>query len=142
MSPSLRELRRARGRRARSDGRLAEAIVAAWLMLRGWRILGFRLKTPQGEIDLLAKRGRILAVIEVKTRTSIEAALASVHPSQQQRLRRAGEALAGRRRGLAGLSVRLDMVALAPGRWPRHIADAWALTARDGARRHGAARRP
>ena len=123
---SLRALRSERGGKARADGRFAEQVAALWLMLRGWRILGFRLKTPHGEIDLLARRGRILAVVEVKSRTSLEAALASVHPTQQARLRRAGENLALRRPSLAGLAVRLDMVALAPGRWPRHIPDAWA----------------
>jgi putative endonuclease len=112
-------------------------------MLRGWRILGFRLKTPQGEIDLLARRGRILAVVEVKARPTLEAALASVSAAQQQRLRRAGETLAARRRGLSGLSVRLDMVALAPGRLPRHIPDAWAGTGGlPAARNDGAGWRP
>lgn len=133
MTGALKDVRRGRGLRARADGRFAEGVVAAWLMLKGWRILGFRLKTPQGEIDLLAKRGRILAVIEVKSRSTIEAALDSVRPDQRDRLRRAGEAIAARRPGLAGLSVRLDMVALAPGRWPRHIADAWADPGLDGA---------
>ena len=137
---SLKALRSMRGGKAREDGRFAEQLAALWLMLRGWRILGFRLKTPQGEIDLLARRGRILAVVEVKSRTSIEAALASVHPTQQARLRRAGETLAIRRKSLAGLSVRLDLVALAPGRWPRHIPDAWAGTA-GSARSQGTRRR-
>jgi len=122
----LKALRSARGGQARRSGRSAEMVAALLLMAKGWRILGFRLKTPHGEIDLLAKRGRVLAVVEVKSRTSLDAALASVQPSQQARLRRAGEALAARRPGLAGLSVRLDMVALAPRRWPRHIPDAWA----------------
>lgn len=135
----LRAIRSARGGQARRDGRSAEVAAAVWLMLRGWRILGFRLKTPHGEVDLLARRGRVLAVVEVKARPTLEAALAAVHPSQQARLRRAGEALAARRRGLAGLSVRLDMVALAPRRLPRHIPDAWAGTAGlSAARNHGA----
>jgi len=125
-----------RGGRAREAGRSAEVAAALWLMAKGWRILGFRLKTPHGEIDLLATRGRVLAVIEVKTRSSVEAALASVRPQQLQRLHRAGEALAAARPSLAGYSVRLDMVALAPGRWPRHIPNAWAFTA--GERSHGA----
>jgi putative endonuclease len=124
----LRALRARRGLLARKAGRAAEVLAALWLMAMGWRILGFRLKTPQGEIDLLAKRGDILAVVEVKARSTIEAALASVHPSQQARLYRAGEAVAARRPGLAGLSIRLDMVVLAPRRWPRHIPDAWART--------------
>ena len=115
----------ARGAAARLAGRRSEAWAAAWLMARGYRILGFRLKTPQAEIDLLAKRGEVLAVVEVKQRTTIEAALEAVSFDQRERLRRAGTTLAARRPSLAGCAVRLDLLALAPGRWPRHIPDAW-----------------
>lgn len=100
-------------------------LAAIWLMLKGYRILGFRLKTPQAEIDLLAKRGSVLAVVEVKQRTSLQAALECVGYDQRDRLRRAGVSLAARRPGLKGASVRLDLLALAPGRLPRHIPDAW-----------------
>ena len=118
-------VRVARGTAARLAGRRSEAWAAAWLMARGYRILGFRLKTPQAEIDLLAKKGDILAVIEVKSRTNIEAALEAVTFDQRERLRRAGVTLAARRRGLMHCAVRLDLLALAPGRLPRHIPDAW-----------------
>ena len=107
---SLRALRRERGGKARADGRFAEQVAALWLMLRGWRILGFRLKTPHGEIDLLARRGRILAVVEVKSRTSLDAALASVHPTQQARLRRAGPSLSLVRGRQIGRAARRDRV--------------------------------
>ena len=116
-------VRRARGTAARLSGRRQEIIAAILLMLKGYRILGFRLKTPEGEIDLLAQRGSILAVVEVKSRTSIEAALEAVSYTQRQRLRRAARAIASRRSMRP--NVRLDLVALAPGAWPRHIADAW-----------------
>jgi putative endonuclease len=115
----------ARGAAARLSGRRGEVWAAVWLMARGYRILGFRLKTPQAEIDLLAKRGDILAVVEVKSRLTIEAALEAVGWDQRDRLRRAGTALAARRPSLQGASVRLDLLALAPGRLPRHIPDAW-----------------
>ncbi len=114
-----------RGARARLAGRRAEAWAAAWLMVRGYRILGFRLKTPQAEIDVLAKRGDVLAVVEVKQRATIEAALEAVTYDQRERLRRAGTSLAARRPSLANCAVRLDLLALAPGRFPRHIPDAW-----------------
>jgi putative endonuclease len=94
-------------------------------MLKGYRILGFRLKAPQAEIDLLAQRGRVLAVVEVKSRSSLAAALEAVGHDQRERLRRAGRALAASRPGLARLNVRLDLLALAPGNFPRHIPDAW-----------------
>ena len=121
----MSEARRRRGARARRDGRRAEILAAFWLMLRGYRVLGFRLKTPQGEIDLLARRGPILAVVEVKIRPSLAEALEAVSPTQRQRLRRAAAQIAARRASLAGARVRLDLMALAPGRWPRHIRDAW-----------------
>ena len=119
------EIRRARGAAARISGRRGEAWAALWLMIKGYRILGFRLKTPQAEIDLLALRGQVLAVVEVKRRTTLTAALEAVDGDQRERLRRAGAALAARRRGLQAASVRLDLIALAPGRLPRHIPDAW-----------------
>jgi len=118
-------VRAARGAAARLSGRRSEVWAAVWLMAKGYRILGFRLKTPQAEIDLLAKRGEVLAVVEVKSRTTLEAALETVTFDQRDRLRRAGLAVAAGRPGLQGASVRLDLLALAPGRLPMHIPDAW-----------------
>lgn len=117
--------RQARGAAARLSGRRAEVVAALWLMLKGYRILGFRLATPLGEIDLLAQRGGVLAVVEVKSRTSLEAALEAVTYDQRTRLRRAGAHIAAHRAGLRDAVVRLDLVALAPGRRPRHLPNAW-----------------
>lgn len=114
-----------RGAAARLSGRRGEVLAALWLMAKGYRILGFRLKTPQAEIDLLAIRGRTLAVVEVKRRADLLAALEAVSFDQRDRLRRAALALASRRPALAGAAVRLDLMALAPGRLPMHIPDAW-----------------
>jgi putative endonuclease len=94
------QARSQRGRAARRSGRRAEVFAALALMLKGYRILGFRLKTPQGEIDLLALKGRVLAVVEVKSRTTPEAALEAVRIDQRQRLRRAGAQLAANRPAL------------------------------------------
>ena len=113
------------GFRARIAGRRGEWVAALWLMAKGYRILGFRLRTPQGEIDLLAQKGPVLAVVEVKLRATSALALEAVGYQQRQRLRRAGETFAARRTDLRGIAVRLDLMALAPGRWPCHIRDAW-----------------
>ena len=110
-----------RGGQGRRDGRFAETIAALWLMLKGYQILGFRLKTPLGEIDLLARKGRTLAVVEVKRRASVELALDSILPNQRDRLLRAARSLAVRRASLRQLDLRLDLIALAPGRLPRHV---------------------
>ncbi|PXA84900.1 YraN family protein, partial [Caulobacter sp. D4A] len=112
----FRDIRSARGAAARRSGRRAEAIAAAWLMLKGYRILGFRLATRAGEIDILAQRGRVLIVVEVKSRTSLEAALEAVSFEQRMRLRRAGALAAASRAGLKGMAVRLDLLAMSPGR--------------------------
>jgi putative endonuclease len=118
-------LRNARGAKARRDGQGAEVLAALWLMAKGWRILGMRLKTPQGEIDLLARRGDVLAVVEVKRRRTLEEALGAVTAAQRSRLRRAGETFAARRADLRGLAVRLDLLALGSRALPRHVPDAW-----------------
>jgi putative endonuclease len=118
-------VRQARGKAARLSGRRGEVLAALWLMAKGYRILGFRLKTRQAEIDLVALRGKVLAVVEVKRRASLAVALESVTDDQRERLRRAGTALAASRPSLKDAAVRLDLIALAPGRLPRHIPDAW-----------------
>ena len=90
-------------------------------MLKGYQVLGFRLKSRAGEIDLLARRGRVLAVVEVKRRATLEAAVLALKPDQAGRLRTAAEALRRNRPALQSLELRIDMVALAPGRFPRHL---------------------
>lgn len=113
--------RQARGGAAFRSGHAAEWIAAAWLMAKGYQILGFRLKGRGGEIDLLARRGRVLAVVEVKRRATLAAAVLSLKPAQFERLRAAAEALRRNRPALQPLELRIDMVALAPGRFPRHL---------------------
>lgn len=121
----MNEIRRRRGLEARGSGRFAEVLAALLLMAKGYRILGFRLAARQGEIDILALRGRVLAAVEVKRRSTLEAAIEAVYPAQRERIRRAAERVAANRAALAGVDVRLDLIAFAPGQWPRHIPDAW-----------------
>ena len=121
----MSEVRRVRGTVARASGRRGEILAALWLIAKGYRILGFRLRLRQGELDLLVAKRGVLAAVEVKARRTLEAALDAVTPSQRARLRRALEAYAARRSRYASAERRLDLVALAPGRFPRHIRGAW-----------------
>lgn len=89
-------------------------------MIKGYQILGFRLKVAGAEIDILARRGRVLALVEVKRRATLEAALEAMGPDQRERLVAAGQALIRSRKAFAGLDLRLDVVAFAPGHWPHH----------------------
>lgn len=119
------DVRRTRGRLARRDGCRSEWLCALILMAKGYRLLGFRMRTREAEIDLLAARGQTVAVVEVKRRASLAEALEAVTPRQRGRLMAAARQIAARRPDLAEAAVRLDLMALAPGRWPRHIRDAW-----------------
>ena len=114
-----------RGRRARKRGHLLEYVALVHLMLKGYRILGFRLKTPRGEIDILAQKGQRLAIVEVKSRTTLEAAVESVSATQQERLWQAGLALQARRPRLDSLDLNIDLYTLCPGQWPRHAINAF-----------------
>lgn len=116
---------RERRRRAWRRGLWAETLCAASLTLRGYRILGRRLRSPVGEIDIVARRGRILAVIEVKARGAMEAAAEAVTARQRQRLTRAAGWLLAGRPHLAALQVRFDVMLVAPWRMPKHVVDAW-----------------
>ncbi len=114
-------------RKAYGRGRRAEALAAWWLRLKGYRILARGFRVGVGEIDLIARRGRLLALVEVKARPSLEQAAAAILPRQRERIARAAEVFLQRHPGLAGLSLRFDVVLLAPGRWPRHLTNAWRL---------------
>jgi putative endonuclease len=106
------------GRHAHRQGHRSEWLAAVWLMLKGYQLLGFRLKTRAGEIDILARRGKTLAVVEVKRRATLEQALLAIGPDQYERLLAAGRAVLRQRPSLAGHLLRIDIVALAPGRFP------------------------
>jgi putative endonuclease len=110
--------------RAERDGRRAEIIAAWWLRLRGWRILARRARTAVGEVDLIARRGRILAFIEVKARSSREQADLALDDYRLRRVAAAAEVLAPRY-ARAGDDLRIDAMFVTPGRFPRHLADVW-----------------
>ena len=110
--------------RAERGGRRAETIAAWWLRLKGWAILARRARTPVGEVDLIARRGRILAFVEVKARASEAEAALALDDYRLRRVAAAAEALA-HRYARAGDSLRIDAIFITPGRLPRHLADVW-----------------
>ncbi|HUD50228.1 YraN family protein [Parvibaculum sp.] len=114
-----------RGRLAHASGLRAEALAALMLQLKGYRILARRMKTRAGEIDLVAKRGRLLVFVEVKARADMLAAADALAMRQRLRLARAAELFVSTRPALGHLDMRFDVVLVAPRRWPRHLADAW-----------------
>lgn len=116
---------RPRRRRAQQRGRWAESLCVWHLRLRGWRILARDWRCPAGEIDILARRGKVVAVIEVKSRAVIADAASALTSRQRRRIARAAEAFLKTRPDLAALAVRFDLMLVARRRLPAHWPAAW-----------------
>lgn len=112
-------------RRAFRRGHAAEFLCLWHLRLRGYRILARRFRVPSGEIDLIARRGGVVAAIEVKARASLGAAGEAISARQRRRIARALEHFLAQRPDLAGLVRRYDVMLVTPRRLPQHLADAW-----------------
>lgn len=112
-------------RRAWALGSAAEGWAAWALRLKGFRILARRWKTPVGEIDLVARRGRLLAFVEVKARADYATAVHSLTRHQRRRIEKAAGAFITLNPFLAGCDQRFDLMILRPWRLPIHLADAW-----------------
>ena len=110
-------------KRAYWKGHRSEWLAALYLRCKGYEILKTRFKTPVGEIDLLARRGKTLIAVEVKSRASLEKALFSITPRQQRRIERALLYYLCRNRN--PWSLRFDVILIAPWTWPYHIKGAW-----------------
>ena len=112
--------------RAERQGRSSETWAALLLRLKGYRILGRRVRTHAGEIDLIARSPRgILCFIEVKARPDARAAIESVAPRQRARIERAAMLFVAGKPQLASALRRFDIVTVSPRALPRHIPDAW-----------------
>jgi len=111
-------------RSAEKRGRRAESFAAWWLRLHGWRVMGRRIKTVRGEIDLVVRRGRIVAFVEVKWRKTSVMRDMAIDEYRLRRVAAAAEAVAHRFMQ-NGDSARIDVMLLAPGHLPRHITNVW-----------------
>ncbi len=116
-------------RRALRRGRWAEILCAVLLRLKGYSILarGHRRRkgSGAGEIDIVARRGDLVVLVEVKARHDAEAAAVALTGNQRRRLTRAAAAFLAGRADLAGCGLRFDVMLVTPWRWPRHLMDAW-----------------
>jgi len=109
--------------RARAErlGHRSEWLAAAALRLKGYRIVARRYKTRLGEIDLIARRGDLVAVVEVKARRTLIEAMEAIARTSQRRIEAAADLWLIRQPDYARLSIRFDMVAVLPFRWPVHV---------------------
>jgi putative endonuclease len=106
-------------------GRWAERAASVWLRLKGYRILTRGYRTPAGEIDLIARKGRLVIFVEVKARADLDSAQAAIGRRQRQRIRQAAAIFLQRNSKLSTCDCRFDAILITPNSWPRHIGDAW-----------------
>jgi len=107
---------------AEKRGRGAETLACWYLRLKGWRIIARRARVRGGEVDIIARRRRTLAFVEVKARATEEAAAFALDEWRLRRVVTAAERLAPRYMQ-DGDDVRIDALFLVPGRWPKHLAN-------------------
>ncbi len=102
-------------------GLTAETRAAALLIAKGYRIVNRRFRAPVGEIDIVARRGRVLVFVEVKARDRLDDAAEAVTPRQRRRIVAAAEAWLASHPDDLFCNIRFDVVLVAPSRIPRHL---------------------
>jgi putative endonuclease len=105
-------------------GRWGERRAAWWLRLHGWRIIGQRVKVRAGEIDLIARRWKTTAFIEVKARRKAADLDLAI---DEYRIRRVAAAVTNvsHRYAKPNDDIRIDIILIAPRQWPRHLTNVW-----------------
>ena len=109
---------------AEKRGRGAETLACWYLRLKGWQILARRARVAGGEVDIVARRRRTLAFIEVKARADEQAAAFALDDWRLRRVVVAAERLAPRYLR-EGDDMRIDALFVIPRRWPRHLTNVW-----------------
>lgn len=112
-------------------GHRAEKIAALWLKTKGYQILAERYSNAFGEIDIVAKKGDVLALVEVKARKTYRECAESITPEKQQRQIKAAKSLLAYPGSLARffdpsrVQPRFDVIMIRPWRLPRHLTNAF-----------------
>ena len=113
---------------AEGAGRRGEAWAALFLRLQFYRVIAMRVKTPVGEIDLIAQRGGVTVFVEVKSRSFSHQEGEALAAVNRRRIVRAAKLWLTRRPELANTDMRFDVIFLAPFAWPRHLKNAFDAT--------------
>lgn len=106
---------------AERRGHRGEWLAAWYLRLKGYRILAKRFKTKTGEVDIIARRKDLIVMVEVKARPTVLEAMDAVTATAQRRIEAAGDIWLARQKDFARLSVRYDLIAILPRKWPVHV---------------------
>ncbi|MBS3649087.1 YraN family protein [Pseudaminobacter sp. 19-2017] len=102
-------------------GHRGEWLASLLLLTKGFRVVERRYRTPLGEIDLIARRGGLVLIVEVKARPTLMAAMEAISRQSERRIEGAADLWLARQHDYGRLSVRFDMIAVLPWRWPVHV---------------------
>ena len=116
--------RRAKTYRA---GHRAEWVAMLWLIAKGYRLLARRYGVRGGEIDIVARRGQVVAFVEVKARPTRVEALDALTEHKRRRVERAAAVWLARNPWAVAFTLRGDAVLIAPRRWPKQVEGAFEL---------------
>ncbi|CDZ26345.1 YraN family protein [Neorhizobium galegae] len=122
--PGLKR-RKVERQKAQRRGHVSEYLAALYLLVKGYRVLAIRYRTRLGEIDLIVRKGDLVAFVEVKARIGEQEAIDAVGYVTQNRIRAASDVWLSKRQDAARLSRRYDVIAVLPGHLPRHFANAF-----------------
>lgn len=122
----MRKAKSLKRKKAENLGRLGEIVAVWWLRLHGWHIIkqGRRVKTRLGEVDIIARRGKCLNFIEVKTRRSKADLDQSIDLYRLKRVAAAARFLAPKLMRLDD-EITIDVILWQPWHWPRHLRNVW-----------------
>lgn len=119
------KLKNASRQNAQKYGLFAETLAAFALRIKGYKIVARNFKTKLGEIDIIARKGDLVAIVEVKARKSLQASVDSVGYQSTQRIQNAADLWLAKQADAHLISMRFDIVAVQPKKWPVHIKDAF-----------------
>jgi putative endonuclease len=111
--------------KAYRSGVFAETVAALLFRLKGYRIVAQRYRSPVGEIDLVAQKGKRLVFVEVKRRKTQDDAAWTLPVKQRRRIVRAAQYWLSSHPDYIGHDITFDVVLAAPWSWPRHIENAF-----------------
>ena len=113
--------------RAYRRGVFAETLAALLFRFKGYKIVAQRYRSPVGEIDLVALKGKRLVFVEVKRRKALDEAALSVPPKQKRRIVRAAQYWLASHPDFTTSTIAFDVVLAAPWAWPRHVENAFPI---------------
>lgn len=122
-----RELRSRRARRSGITGARSEWLAILWLAAKGYRLLARRFGGKGGEIDLIVKRGRTIAFVEVKARGAMDEAMIAITADKRRLVEARIRQWLAQNSWAMDRHLRADAVFIAPRRWPRHVPDVFEL---------------